>query len=301
MNKIAIIIITYNRPADMLALAMNIEKLRSKKELLEEVIIVNNNSTESYDAVKSFIQEHTTTPFKFIESKENLGVSRGRNFAIEQSTAPILVLMDDDAEFQDVDVLERINNSVNENPNAGILAMKILYFQNKEFQINCFPHKSFEKRKNLHFFDTYYFAGCGNIIQKEAFIKAGAFPTDFFYGMEEYDLSYRLIDKGYTIKYIADIVLLHKESPEGRQTKSDKLRGMWVNKTKVAWRYLPLSCYLTTAMMWSLFFLLKSKFDLIGFLKGWIEVVSIPLKEKRKIVTTSTIEYLNKVEARIIY
>ena len=56
MNKIAIIIITYNRPADMLALAMNIEKLRSKKDLLEEVIIVNNNSTESYDAVKSFIQ-----------------------------------------------------------------------------------------------------------------------------------------------------------------------------------------------------------------------------------------------------
>jgi GT2 family glycosyltransferase len=114
-------------------------------------------------------------------------------------------------------------------------------------------------------------------------------------------LSYRLIDKGYTIKYIADIVLLHKESPEGRQTKSDKLRGMWVNKTKVAWRYLPLSCYLTTAIMWSLFFLLKSKFDLIGFLKGWIEVLSIPFKEKRKIVTTSTIEYLNKVEARIIY
>ena len=301
MNKIAIIIITYNRPADMLALAMNIEKLSSKKDLLEEVIIVNNNSTESYDEVKSFIQENPSTPFKFIESKENLGVSRGRNFAIEQSTAPILVLMDDDAEFQDVDVLERINTSVIENPNAGILAMKILYFQNKEFQINCFPHKSFEKRKNLNSFDTYYFAGCGNIIQKEAFNKVGAFPTDFFYGMEEYDLSYRVLDAGYTIKYIADIVLLHKESPEGRQTKSDKLRGMWVNKTKVAWRYLPLSCYFTTAMMWSLFFLLKSKFDLIGFIKGWAAVISIPFIEKRMIVTKSTIEYLNKVEARIIY
>ena len=301
MNKIAIIIITYNRPADMLALAMNIEKLSSKKDLLEEVIIVNNNSTESYDEVKSFIQGNPSTPFKFIESKENLGVSRGRNFAIEQSTAPTLVLIDDDAEFQDMDVLERINTSVNENPNAGILAMKILYFQNKEFQINCFPHKSFEKRKNLKSFETYYFAGCGNIIVKEAFDKAGSFPTDFFYGMEEYDLSYRVLDAGYTIKYIADIVLLHKESPEGRQTKSDKLKGMWVNKTKVAWRYLPLSCYLTTAMMWSLFFLLKSKFDLIGFLKGWASVISIPFNEKRKKVSANTLEYLNKVEGRLLY
>ena len=301
MNKIAIIIITYNRPADMLALAMNIEKLRSKKELLEEVIIVNNNSTESYDEVKLYLQEHPSTLFKYIESKENLGVSRGRNFAIEQSTAPILVLIDDDAEFQDIDVLERINTAVNKYPNAGIIAMKIVYFQNKKFQINCFPHKSFEKRKNLLTFDTYYFAGCGNIIHKEAFNKAGAFPTDFFYGMEEYDLSYRVLEAGYSIKYIANIVLLHKESPEGRQTKSDKLRGMWVNKTKVAWRYLPLSAYFTTAVMWSLFFLLRSKFHLIGFVKGWAAVISIPLNEKRNKLSISTLDYLKDVDARILF
>ena len=301
MNKIAIIIITYNRPADMLALAMNIEKLSSKKELLEEVIIVNNNSTESYDIVTSFIQENSSTPFKYIESKENLGVSRGRNFAIEQSTAPILVLIDDDAEFQDVDVLECINNSVNENPNAGILAMKILYFQNSQFQLNAFPHKSFEKRNHLQSFDTYYFAGCGNIIVKEAFDKAGPFPTDFFYGMEEYDLSYRVLDAGYTIKYIANIVLLHKESPEGRQTKSDKIRGMWVNKTKVAWRYLPMPSYFTTAILWSIFFLLNSKFDLIGFIKGLVAIVTIPFNEKRNKVSKLSQEYLNKVEARILF
>jgi GT2 family glycosyltransferase len=301
MNKIAIIIITYNRPADMLALAMNIEKLSSKKELLEEVIIVNNNSTESYDAVKSFIQENPSTPFKYIESKENLGVSRGRNFAIEQSRAPILVLIDDDAEFQDTDALKRINEAVIENPHAGILAMKILYFQNSQFQLNAFPHKSFEKRKHLQSFETYYFAGCGNIIVKEAFDIAGPFPTDFFYGMEEYDLSYRILDAGYTIKYIANIVLLHKESPEGRQTKSDKLRGMWVNKTKVAWRYLPMPCYFTTAIMWSMFFLLNSKFDLIGFINGWLAIVTIPFKEKRNKVSKLSQEYLNKVEARILY
>lgn len=301
MNKIAIIIITYNRPADMLALAMNIEKLSSKKELLEEVIIVNNNSTESYDAVKSFIQENPSTPFKYIESKENLGVSRGRNFAIDQSKAPILVLIDDDAEFQDTDALKRINEAVIENPHAGILAMKILYFQNSQFQLNAFPHKSFEKRKHLQSFETYYFAGCGNIIVKEAFDIAGPFPTDFFYGMEEYDLSYRILDAGYTIKYIANIVLLHKESPEGRQTKSDKLRGMWVNKTKVAWRYLPMPCYFTTAIMWSMFFLLNSKFDLIGFINGWLAIVTIPFNEKRNKVSKLSQEYLNKVEARILF
>jgi GT2 family glycosyltransferase len=163
------------------------------------------------------------------------------------------------------------------------------------------PFRIFEKRKHLQSFETYYFAGCGNIIVKEAFDIAGPFPTDFFYGMEEYDLSYRILDAGYTIKYIANIVLLHKESPEGRQTKSDKLRGMWVNKTKVAWRYLPMPCYFTTAIMWSMFFLLNSKFDLIGFINGWLAIVTIPFKEKRNKVSKLSQEYLNKVEARILY
>jgi len=301
MNKIAIIIITYNRPADMLALAMNIEKLLSKKELLEEVIIVNNNSNESYEKVELFVKEHPTIPFKYIESNENIGVSKGRNFAITQSSAPILVLIDDDAIFQDIHVLEIINKAVNENPLAGILAMKILYYQNRQFQINGFPHKAFEKRKEINSFDTYYFAGCGNVIVREAFEKAGAFPTDFFYGMEEYDLSFRILEAGYTIKYIAAIVLLHKESPEGRQNKSDKLRGMWVNKSKIAWRYLPQYCFITTSILWSLFFLIKSKLDLFGWIKGWSLILQIPFKEKRRPLKNETRTYLEQVEARLLY
>jgi len=301
MNKIAIIIITYNRPATMLALAINIEKLISKKEFLEEVIILNNNSNESYQEVELFIKEHPAIPFKYIVSNENLGVSRGRNFAIAQSSAPILVLVDDDAEFQDLEVLQHINTALIEHPKAGILAMKILYYENRQLQINGFPHKALVKRKVLSSFDTYYFAGCGNVIVREAFEKAGAFPTDFFYGMEEYDLSYRILELGYSIKYIAAIVLLHKESPEGRQTKTEKLRGMWVNKSKIAWRYLPKHCFLSTSILWSFFFLLKSKLDLLGFIKGWYLIVQIPFKERRSYLKKETMSYLEKVEARLLY
>jgi hypothetical protein len=76
---------------------------------------------------------------------------------------------------------------------------------------------------------------------------------------------------------------------------------MWVNKTKVAWRYLPFPSYFTTAIMWSIFFLLYSKFDLIGFLKGWAAILSIPFNERTNKISKSTLEYLNKVEARILY
>jgi len=301
MKKIAIIIISYNRPADMLALAKNISSLNNTADLLDEVIIVNNKSTESYKPLVEFIATHPEIPFKYIEAPKNLGVSRGRNFAIQQSKAPILVLIDDDAEFKDTDVLSRIQQAVAINPSAGVIAMKVLYYQNGQIQQTAFPHKSFIERKALPEFETYYFAGCGNIIMRDAFEKAGSFPTDFFYGMEEYDLSYRILNAGYTINYTADIILMHKESPEGRQTKSEKLKGMWVNKSKVAWRYLPIIYFFTTAFMWSLFFLMKSKFDLIGFVKGWAKIIEIPFKENRKSVNDSTLSYLKRTDARLYY
>ena len=76
---------------------------------------------------------------------------------------------------------------------------------------------------------------------------------------------------------------------------------VWVNKTKVAWRYLPMPSYFTTAILWSIFFLLNSKFDLIGFIKGLVAIVTIPFNEKRNKVSKLSQEYLNKVEARILF
>ena len=301
MKKIAFIIITYNRPADMLALARNISLLDLSSNLLAEVIIVNNKSTESYQVLVDFIANNPKIPFKYIEASENLGVSKGRNFAIQQSNSPVLVLVDDDAEFMDMDVLSRIQQAVIINPTAGVIAMKVLYYQNGSIQKTAFPHKAFEEKKAQNGFDTYYFAGCGNIILREAYDKAGPFPTDFFYGMEEYDLSYRILDAGYTIRYSSDVILLHKESPEGRQTKSKKLKGMWVNKSKVAFRYLPIIDFFTTALMWSVFYLIKSKFNLIGYINGWKEIFSIPFKESRKPLKVSTLAYLNKTGARLSY
>ena len=45
---------------------------------------------------------------------------------------------------------------------------------------------------------------------------------------------------GYSIAYSDKMVMLHKESPLGRKTKKEKMAMLWINKSKVAWRYLPL-------------------------------------------------------------
>jgi GT2 family glycosyltransferase len=301
MNNIAIIIITYNRPDDMLALAINISKLEYKEQLLEEVIIINNNSSSDYSLVKEFIKNCKDVNFKYIDSVENLGVSKGRNFAIQKAKAPLLLMLDDDCEIAESNALLTIDTLFKNKPTTGLISIKVKYFQNGTMQVNAFPHKNFNKFKDQPSFETYYFAGGAHIVRKSVMNEVGNYPDSFFYGMEEYDLSYKILNAGYIIEYNAGITMLHKESPEGRQATNDKLKGMWLNKATVAYTYLPIGYFITTSVMWSLFYLKKTKFDLIGFIKNWFVLFSIPSQNKRNQISNKTLAYLNKVEARLWY
>lgn len=285
----------------MLALLKNIATLDKKEELLEEVIVVNNNSNTDYSAVELFIKDNPNLPIQYIFSNENLGVAKGRNYAVTFAKAPLLVMLDDDAELENSNALEAIEDTFKNNPDLAITSFKVKYYSTLNMQVNAFPHKKFEEKKNLHFFETYYFAGGAHAIKKEAMEAVGGYPIDFFYGMEEYDLSYKLLAKGFKIIYTDSIVMLHKESPEGRSPHKEKMKMLWINKSKVAWRYLPTKYFLSTTLMWSIEYLIKSKFDILGFCKGWNTVFTIIPKEKRNPLSSSTITYLKKLEARLWY
>ena len=285
----------------MLALLENIATLERKEELLEEIIVVNNNSSADYSSVVDHIHNNKSLPVHYLNSNENLGVAKGRNFAIQHAKAPILVMLDDDAELENKDALEKIANTFEHHQGLAIASFKVKYYSTLQMQVNAFPHKKFDQKKDLHFFETYYFAGGAHAIKKEAMEAVGGYPTDFFYGMEEYDLSYKLIDKGYKIVYTDEIVMLHKESPEGRSPHKEKMKMLWVNKSKVAWRYLPGIYFVSTTLMWSIEYLLKSKFDFIGFLKGWKTIFTTIPSEKRTPLNKENINYLKQLEARLWY
>jgi GT2 family glycosyltransferase len=305
LKPLSFVIITYNRPGDALGLLRNITTLNRASELLEDVIMVNNASTESYEEVKKFIAANTQINFRFIDAASNLGVAKGRNLAIGYAKAPILILLDDDAELGNKDALENIVGLFATHTNGqrplGIVSFKVLYFSTREMQVNALPHKRFNEYKDKPFFYTYYFAGGAHAIKRDVLEKVGNYPEDFFYGMEEYDLSYRILDNGYSIAYSDSIIMLHKESPLGRKPKKEKLMMMWLNKSKVAYRYLPRKYFISTAFMWSLEYLKQTGCDLGGFFKGWSKAFSIPRREKRMPVRRQTMQYLAETKARLWY
>lgn len=288
----------------MLELLQNIATLDSAAELLEEIIIVNNASTDDYAQVKNFIQNNQQLPYRYFDAPENLGVAKGRNYAIKKGRAPIIIMLDDDAVLQNKDCLVNLvtefDTQNTERPKA-IVSFKVLYYDTLQMQQNALPHKRFNEYKDKSFFETYYYAGGAHAVKREVIENLGLYPEDFFYGMEEYDLSYRILETDYAIVYSDKIVMLHKESPQGRKPKEEKLRMMWVNKTKVAFRYLPLKYYYTTAWMWSFQYLRKTGINIKGFFKGWKEIRAISKTAQRKPISDKTLAYLKMVKARLWY
>ena len=304
MKPISFVIITYNRPADLLALVQNIATLHRAEELLEDIIIVNNDSDVSYAETQAFIKAHPELPFRFLESAENLGVARGRNFAVSKSNGTYLIMLDDDAEMGNLDCLEILLDEFQRpsgDRETAILSFRVEYFESRQLQANAFPHKDLEGHKDLERFDTYYFAGGAHAIRRDVYNRLGGYPVDFFYGMEEYDLSYRLIEAGHSIRYTNRILMLHKESPLGRATKKEKQAMLWINKSKVAWRYLPKPYFITTALLWSVEYLRKTNVDIIGWLRNWPSVFRISRVEKRTPIGAAALAYLRQVRARLWY
>ena len=304
MKPLSFIIISYNRPSDLLELLKNISQLDEAQQLLEEIIIVNNASAENYEPVRTFIRNQSSLNYIYFDAPANLGVAKGRNFALQKGRAPIVIMIDDDAVLQNkdclVNLLKEFEQANTERPKA-IVTFKVLYYDNLQIQKNTFPHKRFEEYKDGSFFETYFYAGGAHAIKREVIEKLGQYPGDFFYGMEEYDLAYRILDAGYSIVYSDKIVMLHKESPEGRKPKKEKLQMMWVNKSKVAWRYLPKKYFYSTAFMWSMQYLKETGFNARGFFDGWKKILAISTTEKRTPVKKNSLDYLRKVKARLWY
>ncbi|RYY39886.1 MAG: glycosyltransferase family 2 protein [Chitinophagaceae bacterium] len=304
MKPISIIVITYNRPVDTLVLLQNLVALDGAQQLLQEIVLVNNASTSDYSSVERFCSQENAVVIRYEQAPDNLGVAKGRNFALRFATAPILVMLDDDAEMGNPDCLYRLIEAFDRKQTArpkAIVSFKVLYYENRQMQENALPHKKFGEYKDKAFFETYYYAGGAHAILRSALDAVGDYPEDFFYGMEEYDLSYRLLDKGYSIVYSNEIVMLHKESPLGRKPKAEKLKMMWVNKCKVAWRYLPHRYFWSTALLWSFEFLRKSGWQFSGFFAGWRAVLNIRTTERRHTVSADTLNYLQRLDARLWY
>lgn len=290
--KISVIIISYNRKNELRDCLLSLLNQSS----LFEIIVVDNNSSDGSEEIFSG-GEVSHPAIKFFKLKENVGVAGGRNYGITQATGDVLFFIDDDALLEPQNAIELIVKKFEKDKDVGILAFKIVNYYSKKIQREEFPHidKFLDPDKE---FETTYFIGAGHAIRKEVFEKCGLYPDDFFYGMEELDLSFRVLDNGFRIIYFPEITVWHKKSLKGRITDEKKWIYTLRNRMAISYKYLPYKDFLISCFVWLIKIAIKSR-SLSVPMKGLNEFLKYKNSLKRTPIRNETLDKIKKLRGRI--
>lgn len=292
---VSIIVITYKRLAE---LKESLNKLLEENEDFDELILIDNHSE---DGTKEYVEELAGRESKlkayFLE--ENLGVAGGRNYAIQKATGDILIFLDDDAIFEKKGMISAVKEHLEKDVSKkiGVLAFRIVNYYTNSMRTEEIPFTD----KNLDMTVprlTSAYIGAGHAIRKEVFKECGLYPKDYFYGVEELDLSFRVINHNYEIWYWPKATVLHKQVVAGRVTNQNKWIMAFRNRMLTSYRYLDLQYRIVIGMGLFLKIAIKSRNILVPFwgLKRYI-------KDKKTVQTErmsdTAMAYLKKNYGRI--
>jgi len=229
-------------------------------EFVIELVLLNNNEWCIFDEIHDFIKDYKNIELNYLHYKKNLGVSSGRRAIVDNCSSQFLLILDDDICVDDFDSLvSNVLKEFNSNPLLGAIAFNITEYQTGNSNRYEIPHKN----KNVDLssdFDTYLIIGAGNALRVSSVREVGNFADDFgLYGFEEIDVAFRLIANGYSIKYKADCKIRHKKSPDGRFSGDLVNQLYFVNRTRMAKRYLKNRYYISCLVVRFLYLLAKTR------------------------------------------
>src|SRR5690606_30479801 len=103
-------------------LAMPLEALRRCSPAADEVIVVDNGST---DGTSAFVREHHPEAM-LVRAPRNLGFAGGNNLGIVNASGDIVILLNDDTE-PEPDWLAPLHAAFDADPRLGIAGVRLLY------------------------------------------------------------------------------------------------------------------------------------------------------------------------------
>jgi GT2 family glycosyltransferase len=273
--RISTIILTYRRDD---ALVDTIARLRPHLEGREdhEIILVDNNA-DGADRAGMLGGLHG----KCVVLGGNLGVTGGRNAGILAASGDILVFVDDDSLVEgEVGLYDRLAVRFDEDPRLAAIAFRSWLREKDISDPTEFPHTDKTLSRDSEF-ETFRFIGAGHALRKTALDETGLYPESFFYGMEEFELSFRLMKAGYRIVYDPSFTVTHMKTDNGRLVRKEVIERMYANKLFIAWRHLPLKEALLCAGAWAVKTLVDSR-DPRSVLRAFSAFTKNARREKAK-------------------
>lgn len=201
----SILITTKNRKKELAFTLDKINYLLERKDVV--CIICDDGST---DGTSEFTQEEYPE-IQIIRNENSKGLIYSRNRLLNLVTTEFAISLDDDAHFVTQNPLEIIAKHFNQNPNCGLIALRIFWGIKEPDTIasNENPHR------------VKGFVGCAHVWRMEAWRDIPDYPAWFvFYGEEDFS-AFQLFKKRWKIHYLPEVLVNHRVDIKVRKKDKD--------------------------------------------------------------------------------
>ena len=239
-HQIAVVVLTQaTRPAE---LDRALASVRAQRDVDVELVLVMNGVPAPQPDPSD----------RLIVLAENAGIPAARNIGAAAADADLVMFLDDDAELLDPALLARVVDRFSENPGLGAMAIRLV---DEQGHTQCRHVPRLGGRTAQRSGPVTHFVGAACVVRAETFGQIDGFDPRFFYAMEESDLSWRLLDAGWSIWYSADLIAFHPHTAPSRHPGHARLTAR--NRMWMAWRSLPTALLLGYLTSWTLLALLR--------------------------------------------
>jgi GT2 family glycosyltransferase len=204
-----------------------------------EVLVVDNASpSDTPEIIKEKFPQ-----IILIQSNQNLGFAGGNNLALRQAKGDFIYLLNNDTIIPENHILVLVKALISQ-PETGVVCPKIKLYDDPNLILFAgFTHLSSitVRNKIIGFAEndrgqydvrkqSAYAHGAAMMLKREVMETAGWMNEQYFLYYEEIDWSTRIRKAGYSIDYIPDTYILHKESLS--TGKNSALKSYYMNRNR---------------------------------------------------------------------
>ena len=202
--KVSVIIPCYNYGA---YIDEAVDSVLSQTFTDYEIVIVNDGSTDA--ATIKLLTDYRKPKTKVFHT-QNQGVSAARNYGIEQSSGEYILPLDPDDKIG-ATYLEKAVPVLELNPRIGIVYCKVNVFGTVSGDWN-WPSFSIEQMlyRNVIFNSA--------LFRKRDWLTAGKYKTDFLYAGEDWDLWLSILEQGYGVFQIPEVLYYYRRHDGGQRS-----------------------------------------------------------------------------------
>jgi len=221
------------------------------------------------------VEPPTYPGWRSVAVETNLGISAGRAFGASTAQGELLAFIDDDALNLTPTSLTDVQAAFDADPSLGAIAMRLVV-EGTDHSLSEWQPRIRGRGEKVPG-DVTSFQGAAHVIRADLYHQVGGYADNFWYGHEETDLAWRVLDAGYRIAYRPDLVVSHPMTKPSRHHKY-----LWFSARNRIWlarKHLPIAMAALYVVIWLAIQLLRcrSLSDVKGVLAGsWAGVRNSP-------------------------